>query len=211
MTHTALTAMGRGFGGHRGRAVSLAALGHQTNEALLPLAMVWLHALVGWRMSWLVSAAVIVLAALPAIYRLMRVERTPLVDDLPERRRSRATGHAARCLVTRSTGSCWWAPWPPGIHRYRHLLSSGLPARSARLASRRLRLGSPCHGRHDGRIVTHDQLADRLAGVRSGSVARDGRSLPAGRARDGLRVPATRPAPDTRIFSPVSARSALAA
>jgi MFS family permease len=88
MTHTSLTAMGRWFSGHRGRAVSLATLGHQTGEAVLPLAMVSLHALIGWRMSWGLFAALVMFLALPAIYLLMRIERLPQAADLPERRRA---------------------------------------------------------------------------------------------------------------------------
>jgi sugar phosphate permease len=37
LTHAAMTAMGRYFSAERGRAVSIAALGHVTGEAVLPL------------------------------------------------------------------------------------------------------------------------------------------------------------------------------
>lgn len=77
MTHTSLTAMGRWFSGHRGRAVSLATMGHQTGEAVLPLLMIVVFAWVGWRMSWVVVAVALVLFALPAVHQLMRVEREP--------------------------------------------------------------------------------------------------------------------------------------
>lgn len=81
MTHTSITAMGRWFSGHRGRAISVATMGHQTGEALLPLTMIGIYSLVGWRNSWLVAAAFILLVALPAVYHLMRLERQPQQAD----------------------------------------------------------------------------------------------------------------------------------
>ncbi|MEO4040949.1 MFS transporter [Hoeflea sp. CAU 1731] len=84
MTHNAITAMGRWYVARRGRAVSIATLGHQCGEATLPFAFVLLSAAIGWRGSWLVSAAFLVLVALPLIYLLMRVERQPQSTDGPE-------------------------------------------------------------------------------------------------------------------------------
>ncbi len=84
MTHNAITAMGRWYVARRGRAVSIATLGHQCGEATLPFAFVLLSAAIGWRSSWLVSAAFLILVALPLIYLLMRVERQPQSTDGPE-------------------------------------------------------------------------------------------------------------------------------
>ncbi|MBW8636437.1 MFS transporter [Hoeflea sp. WL0058] len=84
MTHNAITAMGRWYVARRGRAVSIATLGHQCGEATLPFAFVLLSAAIGWRSSWLVSAAFLMLVALPLIYLLMRVERQPRSTDGPE-------------------------------------------------------------------------------------------------------------------------------
>lgn len=86
MTHNAITAMGRWFSAQRGRAVSLASLGNQTGEALFPLAFVAVAPLVGWRTTWFMSAVFILIVGLPAIYLLLRVERTPSLSDGPERR-----------------------------------------------------------------------------------------------------------------------------
>jgi MFS family permease len=86
MTHNAMTAMGRWFSAQRGRAVSLASLGNQAGEALFPLAFVTLAPFLGWRDTWFLSSAVILLIGLPAIYSLLRVERTPSASDGPERR-----------------------------------------------------------------------------------------------------------------------------
>ena len=75
MIHTAMTAMGRWFSHHRGRAVALTSLGLQVGEATLPLVFVLLFAVIGWRQSWLVASVFVLLFAFPAIYRLMRDER----------------------------------------------------------------------------------------------------------------------------------------
>ncbi|MGB0865132.1 MAG: MFS transporter [Granulosicoccaceae bacterium] len=81
MSHTAMTAMGRWYSAHRGRAVSLVALGHQCGEAILPILAISLFASFGWRISWLLAGAALLLLALPLIYLLMRVERTPQQSD----------------------------------------------------------------------------------------------------------------------------------
>ncbi|WP_207484396.1 MFS transporter [Arenibaculum pallidiluteum] len=81
MSHTAFTLMGRWFSAQRGRAVTLATLGLNTGEALFPLVFVALAGAVGWRDTWLLGAAVLILAALPAIAALTAVERTPRASD----------------------------------------------------------------------------------------------------------------------------------
>ncbi|WP_274424080.1 MFS transporter [Chelativorans sp. YIM 93263] len=85
MTQNALTAMGRWFSAQRGRAVSISVLGHNTSEALLPIAFVALASLVGWRNGWLIGAAALLIFALPVITWLMAVERMPRSSD-PEPR-----------------------------------------------------------------------------------------------------------------------------
>ncbi len=78
MTHIALTAMGRWYAAHRGRAVSIATIGHQAGEAVLPIAVAFLVVLAGWRGSWIIASGFLAVVALPAIYLLMRKERVPL-------------------------------------------------------------------------------------------------------------------------------------
>ena len=77
MTHTSMTAMGKWYSTQRGRAVSVAVVGHQAGEAFLPL--VYSSALLyfTWRQIWSLSAAFLAFVALPAIYFLMRIERQP--------------------------------------------------------------------------------------------------------------------------------------
>ena len=81
MTHTAFTAMGRWFSAQRGRSISVVALGQNAGEAVFPLLFVAVVSLVGWRHSWLLAAAVLVLLALPGIALLINGERTPRSSD----------------------------------------------------------------------------------------------------------------------------------
>jgi MFS family permease len=71
MTHAAMTAMGRYFSAERGRAVSFAALGHVTGEAVLPLAAVWAMAVLPWRGVWLMSSIFLLACAAPAVTLLL--------------------------------------------------------------------------------------------------------------------------------------------
>ncbi len=77
MTHTSMTAMGRWYSANRGRAVSIAVIGHQAGEAVLPIMFVYALIVMGWRETWFISAATLLLVALPLTYALMRVERNP--------------------------------------------------------------------------------------------------------------------------------------
>lgn len=77
MTHTSLTAMGRWFSAQRGRAVSVAVVGHQAGEAILPVVFVYALVVAGWRGTWTMSALFLACVALPVVYALLRVERVP--------------------------------------------------------------------------------------------------------------------------------------
>ncbi|WP_338446610.1 MFS transporter [Pelagerythrobacter marensis] len=81
MTHIALTEISRWFDANRGRAISLVVPGHQLGEAVLPILFAVVALASDWRFAWLVSAALILLAALPAIYLLIRVDRVPAEHD----------------------------------------------------------------------------------------------------------------------------------
>lgn len=76
-THISVTAMGRWFQATRGRAISLASLGHPTGEALLPLVFVGMIGWLGWRESWGVVAAIIALAVVPLLIWLLAQDRAP--------------------------------------------------------------------------------------------------------------------------------------
>lgn len=73
-THTAMTAMGRYFERERGRAVSIASLGHPAGEALFPVIAVAALAAASWREVWW-ACGLLVLAALPVMLLLLKGHR----------------------------------------------------------------------------------------------------------------------------------------
>jgi sugar phosphate permease len=70
--HIAMTSMGRWFRARRGRAVSLANLGHPAGEALLPPLAVALMLALGWQGVWVAVALVLALAVAPMLALLGR-------------------------------------------------------------------------------------------------------------------------------------------
>ncbi|MEX0706325.1 MAG: MFS transporter [Woeseia sp.] len=83
LTHTTMTAMGRWFNRKRGRAVSIAGLGLPASEGLMPPLAVVLIAYVGWRQTWLLSAMLLLVIAVPAIIVLLKYERHPTLGPAP--------------------------------------------------------------------------------------------------------------------------------
>ena len=75
--HIAMTAMGRWFQAHRGRAVALAGLGYSLGEAVLPSVVVALVAWIGWRASWGAVAVVLALVFVPLLMWLLNESRRP--------------------------------------------------------------------------------------------------------------------------------------
>lgn len=71
-THAAMTAMGRYFTTMRGRAVSIASLGHILAQACLPPLLVMLMVAVPWRTIWIMGALALLLAGIPLIVILLR-------------------------------------------------------------------------------------------------------------------------------------------
>lgn len=80
-SHLAMTAMGRWFEARRGRAVAIANLGHPAGEVLLPVLAVLAIGAIGWRATWVVAAALLLLAAAPGLAALLRTERAPAGAD----------------------------------------------------------------------------------------------------------------------------------
>ncbi len=74
--HVALVAMGRWFITSRGKAISVATLGGNAGEALLPLLFVALLARHDWRLLWVLAACLAVLGV-PALLALLTRERAP--------------------------------------------------------------------------------------------------------------------------------------
>ncbi|XUY26099.1 MFS transporter [Agrobacterium sp. rho-8.1] len=77
MVHVAYTSLGRWFAGERGRAVSLAALGLNAGQAVLPMLAVAGMAAFGWRNVWLLAAIFLVALILPMVLTLVKIERVP--------------------------------------------------------------------------------------------------------------------------------------
>ncbi|WP_284260862.1 MFS transporter [Roseicyclus amphidinii] len=76
-SHIKMTAMARWFVATRGRAMALTNLGYPLGEVLLPLPAVLLLAALGWRASWGVVAAVLLLVVLPLLVWLLAQDRAP--------------------------------------------------------------------------------------------------------------------------------------
>lgn len=71
MTHTSITSMARFFDdGKRGKAISFASLGHPMGEAILPVIIISLIGLIGWRLTVLSSAGIVAIALPFALYLL---------------------------------------------------------------------------------------------------------------------------------------------
>lgn len=72
MIHTSVTSMARYFDRDRGKAISVAALGLPLGGVLLPIAGVAAVAAIGWRETWAVVAAMLVLLLIPGLRWLLR-------------------------------------------------------------------------------------------------------------------------------------------
>ncbi|MEM0922458.1 MAG: MFS transporter [Pseudomonadota bacterium] len=110
MGHIAITAMGRWFATHRGRAVAVAGLGYALGEAILPPLAILVIAGFGWREAWLAVAAVLVLAFAPLIAGLLSSERIPRGSA----EEAAQTGLAGRHWTRREVTGHWlfWAVLP---------------------------------------------------------------------------------------------------
>ncbi len=75
-SHLAVVAMSRWFIANRGRALSVAGLGFSVGEAFMPIIFVFFMTIIAWQKLWLVAASLSLLAV-PALWRLLREERTP--------------------------------------------------------------------------------------------------------------------------------------
>jgi sugar phosphate permease len=78
MTHVYSTAMARRYVAARGRAISIAQLGHTISESVGPAGVVALHALFDWRTIWIILPASALMLVAPFLRQLTR--RTALQD-----------------------------------------------------------------------------------------------------------------------------------
>ncbi len=99
LSHTYMTSMARYFDSGRGKAISIAMLGHPIGEAIFPLITVTLLAFLGWRDVWLVYAAIGAVLFLPIVLWLLRGHG--------ERHRDYLARLAAPAAATRKAGRQW--------------------------------------------------------------------------------------------------------
>mgnify|MGYP002002001744 FL=1 len=78
MTHVYSTAMARRYVAARGRAISIAQLGHTLSESIGPASVVALHAILDWRTIWIILPASALCLVAPFLRQLTR--RTALQD-----------------------------------------------------------------------------------------------------------------------------------
>jgi MFS family permease len=99
LAHTYMTSMARYFDSGRGKAISIAMLGHPLGEALLPLITITLLTFLGWRDVWLIYAAVGAVLFFPALMWLLRGHG--------ERHRNYLVRLAAPAASSNETGRQW--------------------------------------------------------------------------------------------------------
>lgn len=72
LTHISLTTIARNFSKLRGKALSIAVLGHSTGQAIFPVTLAVLIGAAGWRTASVLDAAFILLVLLPVVWWLTR-------------------------------------------------------------------------------------------------------------------------------------------
>lgn len=101
MTHTAYTSMARYFDANRGKAASIATLGHSLGEGtFLPLGPV-LIAAIGWRESWLVAGVGLAVILIPGILWLLKGHRERHARFLERRMAASGEGALAERIWSR--------------------------------------------------------------------------------------------------------------
>lgn len=95
--HVVSTTMSRWFSAFRGRALSIASLGNPTGSAVLPLVITLSIAAVGWRATWVITAAVLIVPFGVAIWLLLNGKAG----------RAEAAGAVAPATSVATTGSEW--------------------------------------------------------------------------------------------------------
>ncbi|MEL7467695.1 MAG: MFS transporter [Pseudomonadota bacterium] len=113
ISHLGITAMGRWFRAHRGRAVAIAGLGYSIGEATLPRLASLAEPVIGWRSVWLVVAVILIAGFAPIIAWLAKDERNPRSPSVVAGNSPARDGHHwTRAEVLRN-----WLFWTlvPGI------------------------------------------------------------------------------------------------
>ncbi|MFO8068351.1 MAG: MFS transporter [Bacteroidales bacterium] len=85
LSHTSMTTMGRYFHHARGKALSVAYLGFPLGEASLPIIIISLISFVGWRETFIITAALILLILLPfSLWTLSKFKAEDIVEEKPK-------------------------------------------------------------------------------------------------------------------------------
>ncbi len=90
-SHASITTMARHFDAERGRALSLASLGHAGGEAFLPPLVVAALSITAWRNIWLLAAVLLLLIAIPLVCWLLKGHQDPQLTDANEHQRNRSS------------------------------------------------------------------------------------------------------------------------
>jgi len=72
MSHVANVSMARYFDAHRGKALSVAVMGHPAGEAVLPFLVVTAIALIGWRQTWAAAGIAMIVLGVPFLLWLLK-------------------------------------------------------------------------------------------------------------------------------------------
>lgn len=93
MNHTAASSMARYFDKSRGKALSIASVGHPLGEATMPLVITLLIAVLGWRATLQFSAAICALGVMPLVLLLVHFSRERIEHA---HRIARENGHSKK-------------------------------------------------------------------------------------------------------------------
>lgn len=105
MSHTAITTMARAFVGNRGKAISLATLGHPIGEAILPLVIALGISAVGWRMSLQISGLSLLVFVLPLVFILLCKQDSGIL--FPQKNNSNPAAVKRNPLEVMKNASFW--------------------------------------------------------------------------------------------------------
>lgn len=89
--HTAQTTMARYNDRLRGKALSISGIGYPLGEAVLPSIIAGLLLFLSWRTTWALIALVIAVFFIPALWFLIRKEKSPIEDDVAQHDRPSAS------------------------------------------------------------------------------------------------------------------------
>jgi len=104
MSHISQTVMGRYFDEDRGKALSLSALGYPVGEMVFPIVITMMIPLVGWRVSLMLNAVILILFLLPAL------KIAPLKELSQFSSAHTSTGKSAQWQIVKSSSFWTLAP-----------------------------------------------------------------------------------------------------